>query len=80
LNAFKKRFGSEVFHVVEQANGEAFRKQGIEFSMEHTANGIQMKCTICSAAELYNQAGGTEWGRYHLYCAADKHIVEVFNP
>jgi predicted ArsR family transcriptional regulator len=106
LNAFKKRYGSEVFQIIEQANGEAsreaykknadssnersiedlvtliwepLRKQGLEFSMEQTINGLQMKCTKCPVADLYRQAGGTDWG-YHLYCAADKHIVEAFNP
>jgi predicted ArsR family transcriptional regulator len=106
LNAFKKRYGSEVFDIIEKANGEAtrkaytkntegnnkhsiedlitmlwepLRKQGLEFSMEHVDNGIQMKCTKCPVADLYKQVGGTEWG-YHLYCAADKHIVEAFNP
>jgi predicted ArsR family transcriptional regulator len=106
LNAFKKKYGSEVFQVVDQANGlairemyqnknngvdersiedlinmvwEPLRNQGLEFTMERTANSIQMKCTKCPVADLYKQAGGTEWG-YHLYCAADKHIAEAFNP
>jgi predicted ArsR family transcriptional regulator len=106
LNTFKNKYGSEVFQVVEQANGEAIREtyqnknrgtdersiedlinmlweplrnQGLEFTMERTGKGVQMKCTKCPVADLYKQAGGTEWG-YHLYCAADKHIAEAFNP
>jgi hypothetical protein len=58
---------------------EPLRKQGLEFSIEHVDSGIQMKCTKCPVADLYKQVGGTEWG-YHLYCAADKHIAEAFNP
>jgi predicted ArsR family transcriptional regulator len=105
LNAFKNKYGSEVFQVIEQANGvtvretyqnknhgdgersiedlitivwEPLRKQGLEFTMERTAKEVQMKCTKCPVADLYKQAGGTEWG-YHLYCAADNHIAEAFN-
>jgi hypothetical protein len=95
LNAFKKKYGSEeasreTYQNKNPGDGERsiedllniiwepLRKQGLEFSMERTEMGVQMKCTKCPVADLYKQAGGTEWG-YHLYCAADKHIVEAFN-
>jgi predicted ArsR family transcriptional regulator len=106
LNALKDTYGSEVYHIIERANGKAcretyqkmnqstgeqsiddlihaiwepLRNQGLEFSMDRTSDGVQMKCTKCPIADLYKQANGTEWG-YHLYCAADQHIVDAFNP
>lgn len=58
---------------------EPLRQQGYEFTIQHTAQGVQMTCTACPLAKLYRQLGGAEWG-YHLYCAADAMLTEHFNP
>jgi predicted ArsR family transcriptional regulator len=58
---------------------EPLRSKGYEFTTQQAENGVQMKCTACPWAMLYKNLGGAEWG-YHLYCAADEHLVAGFNP
>lgn len=58
---------------------EPLRQRGYEFTIARTQQGIQMTCTACPFAKLYQQIGAAEWG-YRLYCAADDYLVAGFNP
>ncbi|MCM2284047.1 MAG: L-2-amino-thiazoline-4-carboxylic acid hydrolase [Desulfobacula sp.] len=58
---------------------EPLRSQRYEFTIHRSDKGVQIICTACPLAALYQAAGGADWG-YHLYCAADEAIVRKFNP
>jgi len=53
--------------------------KGFGFTSEHREDGVQMHCTRCPIVDYAKKTGGLEWA-YHLYCVADPHIVEGFNP
>ncbi|PKO14597.1 MAG: hypothetical protein CVU39_14060 [Chloroflexi bacterium HGW-Chloroflexi-10] len=57
---------------------EPLRTKGYEFSVTHSEDGVQMKCTACPWARLYRNLGGADWG-YRLYCAVDEDLVKGFN-
>lgn len=58
---------------------EPERAQGLEFTVETKADGVQIRCTRCPMHDLGQDIHETEW-LYRLVCAADPHVAAGFNP
>lgn len=58
---------------------EPLRNYGYQFTIEEKDGGVQVQCTACPYATLYNALNGADWG-FKLYCAADEYLVHAFNP
>ncbi len=57
---------------------EPLKKDGFEYTIEKTSNGVQMKSTKFPYADLYKCLDSTKIG-YILYCAQDPYLMEGFN-
>jgi predicted ArsR family transcriptional regulator len=58
---------------------EPERANGLEYTIERRADGVQIRCTRCPMCDLAREIDSQEW-MYHLVCAADPHIASGFNP
>lgn len=58
---------------------EPFRAMGMEYTMERTPDGVQMRCRACPGARLYDKLGAKDVG-FLMCCAADEALTEGFNP
>jgi predicted ArsR family transcriptional regulator len=58
---------------------EPLRERSVEYEVEKTPSGFQIKCTRCTFYELAKYNEVTDEG-FYLACATDPYIVEGFNP
>jgi len=58
---------------------EPLKNFGFNFTIEEHEDGTQVTCTRCPWAIMFKTLGAEKWG-YVLQCAADRTLVERFNP
>jgi len=55
------------------------QKEGFEFTISETNEGVHATCTKCALHDLAQYLGITEEG-FYMFCESDPYIVEGFNP